>query len=80
MSKLSLFTAALSALGAMTICSHAQVMREGRSTYLHHHYHAAHHYNMMYGNRRHGVSYGVGSPDPRTTATGGNAGGYSNRN
>lgn len=81
MSKLLLFTLALGTGALAAVSSQAQVMQEGRSTYLHHHHHATHHYNMTYGNnpdRR--VSYGVGSPNPRTTATGGNAGGYSNRN
>ena len=76
-----LVSAALAA-GAFTAASaQAAILQEGRSTYMHHHYHAAHHYRMTYGNHRHhGTSYGVGSRDPRTTATGGNAGGYSTRN
>ena len=76
-----LVSAAIAATGFFAVSAQAQTMQEGRSTYLHHHYHAAHHYNMMYGaHRHHGTSYGVGDRNPRTTATGGNAGGYSTRN
>ena len=74
-----LVSAAVAASGLFAMSAQAAPLLEGRSTYLHHHYHAAHHYNMMYGRHR-GTSYGVGSHPPRTTATGGNAGGYSNRN
>ena len=67
--------------GLAAASAQAQVVQEGRSTYVHHHRHAAPHHAMTYGSPpHHGVSYGVGSPDPKTTATGGNPGGYSNRN
>ncbi len=76
-----LVSAALVAGGNLAVSAQAETLQTGRSTYVHHHYHAAHHYHMMYGHHHHnGVSYGVGSRDPRTTATGGNAGGYSTRN
>ena len=66
--------------GLFAMSAQATTLQEGRSTYMHSHYHAAHHYNMMYGHRHHHTSYGVGSRNPRTTATGGNSGGYSSRN
>ena len=76
-----LVSAAIAATGLFAVSAQAQTLQEGRSTYLHHHYHAAHHYNMTYGNHsHHSTSYGVGSHPARTTATGGNPGGYSNRN
>ena len=78
MSKLFLFTLALGTGALVTVSSQAQVMQEGRSTY---HHHATHHHNMTYRNNPdRGTSYGVGSQNPRTTATGGNPGGYSTRN
>ena len=76
-----LVSAALVGLGLTAASAQAEMLQTGRSTYLHHHYHAAHHYHMTYGRHHHnGIAYGVGSRDPRTTATGGNPGGYSTRN
>ena len=77
----------LTATAALSLCSAqawAEPLQTGRSTYLHHHYHASHHYEMTHRNHRNadtGTAYGVGSgSSPRTTATGGNPGGYSSRN
>ena len=53
-------------------------------TYLHSHHHAVHHYGMTYGNHhRSGHApghYAHGDGSHRTTATGGNPGGFSSRN
>lgn len=53
-------------------------------TYLHSHHHATHHYQMTYGNHhRSGHApghYAHGDGSHRTTATGGNPGGFSSRN
>lgn len=75
-----LVSAALVAGGTLAVSAQAETLQTGRSTYVHHHYHAAHHYHMTYGNHNRGVSYGIGGGSHRTTATGGNAGGYSSRN
>ncbi len=79
MRKLTFFTLAMC---TCTMQVRAEPIQSGRSTYLHHHYHAGHHYEMTHRNHRNdGLSYGVGSGGaPRTTATGGNPGGYSSRN
>ena len=62
-----LVSAAFIAGGLIAVTAQAGIL-EGRSSSMHHrHYH-------------HSTSYGVGSRTPRTTATGGNPGGYSTRN
>jgi hypothetical protein len=47
-----------------------------------HHHHVRHHVMSSNGGHSRNVFYGVGNggETPRTTATGGNAGGYSNKN
>ena len=74
-----LVSAALVAGGTLAVAAQAETLQTGRSAYMHSHYRSAHHH-MMFGHRQHSMSYGVGSGTPRTTATGGNAGGYSSRN
>ena len=70
-----LVSAALVGLGLTAVSAQAEMLQTGRSSYMRHHHH------MMASRHRHSsMSYGVGSRDPRTTATGGNAGGYSTRN
>ena len=78
-----LVASAIVAGGLLTVSAQAETLQTGRSTYVHHHYHAAHHYHMvngMHDAHKRGLSYGVGSHPPRTTATGGNPGGYSTKN
>ena len=75
-----LVSSALVAFGLTAVSAQAATLQEGRSTYMHSHHSAAHHYYMTHRNHRPGQSYGVGSHPPRTTATGGNPGGYSTRN
>ncbi len=68
-------SAALVGLGLTAVSAQAEMLQTGRSSYMRHHHHM-----MVSHHRRGGMSYGVGSREPRTTATGGNAGGYSTRN
>ena len=74
-----LVSTALVAGGFIAISAQAETLQTGRSTYLHHHYHGAHHYYMTHRHHRHYSSAGA-SHDHRSTATGGNPGGYSDRN
>ena len=72
MTKPLMLTVAL-IVGSSSIASAQTTLQTGRSAYTHHHrMHAMH-------MRHHRMSYGVGG-DGRTTATGGNAGGYSSKN
>ena len=73
-----LLSAAIAATGLFAVPAQAQTFQEGRSAFIHHRGHTA--TRMMYGAPHRGVSYGVGSRNPRTTATGGNSGGYTTRN
>lgn len=70
-----LVSAALVGFGLTAVSAQAEILQTGRSSSMHHHHH------MMVSRHRHSsMSYGVGSRDARTTATGGNSGGYSSRN
>ena len=57
-------------VAGVSVSAQAGTMQAGRSSSVH--AHRVHH--------NHRVSYGVGGGDHRTTATGGNAGGYTSRN
>lgn len=65
-----LVSATLVAAGFTFVSAQAGTPQEGRSSSMHHRHHSAHK----------STAYGVGSGTPRTTATGGNAGGYTSRN
>ena len=74
-----LLSTALVAGSVFTVTAQAGTLQTGRSTYLHHHHHGAHHYMMLHHHHRHYSAAGA-SHDTRSTATGGNPGGYSDRN
>jgi hypothetical protein len=79
MLKALLVSTALVAGGFSAVSAQAETLQMGRSAYMHSHHHAAHHYMMTHQNHRHYGSAGA-SHDTRSTATGGNAGGYADRN
>ncbi len=79
MLKTLLVSTALVAGGLFAVPVQAETLQMGRSSYMHPHHHGAHHYMMTHQNHRHVGSAGA-SRDMRSTATGGNAGGYSDRN
>ena len=76
MIKTLMISAALLA-GATTLASAETTVLTGRSIAMHHHHHMRMH--MRHRMMHRSMSYGVGG-DGRTTATGGNAGGYSSKN
>ena len=79
MLKALLVSTALVAGGFSAVSAQADTLQMGRSAYMHSHHHAAHHYMMTHHHHRQYGAAGA-SHDTRSTATGGNAGGYADRN